>query len=129
MSLKHKLIKLIETIKLYNRSFCRCYFLCFSISMYKISIPETSKNDQMKYLLQGKVDILVFTESKMDLSVPTNQFVIQGYSNPFRFDRDRNRGGILLYISEDILIKELKQHRHPHEIEGIFVELNLRNTK
>ena len=83
----------------------------------------------MKYLLQGKVDILVFTESKMDLSFPTNQFVIQGYSNPFRFDRDRNKGGILLYISEDILINELKRHRHPHEIEGTFVELNLRKTK
>ena len=124
MSLKHKLIKLIETIKLYNRSFCRCYFLCFSISMLKISIPET-----YEIFASGEVDILVFTESKMDLSFPTNQFVIQGYSNPFRFDRDRNKGGILLYISEDILIKELKRHRHPHEIEGIFVELNLRKTK
>ena len=43
---------------------------------------------------------------------------------------DRNRKGeILLYIREDIPCKELKLHMHPHGIEGIFVEVNLRKIK
>ena len=54
------------------------------------------KFDQLKCLLQGKVDILVFTESKLDFSFPTNQFLIEGYSKPFRFGRNRNGFGILL---------------------------------
>ena len=64
----------------------------------------------------GKVDNLVLTESKLDSSFPMNQFLIQSYSKPFRFDRNRNGGGVLLYIREDISCKELKLHRHPHDI-------------
>ena len=78
---------------------------------------------------QRKVDILVFIESKLDSSFPTSQFLIEGYSNPFRFDRNRNGGGILLCISEDRPCKELKLHRHPHDIEGISVEVSLRKTR
>ena len=83
----------------------------------------------MKCLLQEKFDILVLTESKLDSSFPTNQFLIEGYSKPFRFDRNRNGGGVPLYIREDIPYKELKLHRHPHEIKGVFAEVNLRKTK
>ena len=43
-----------------------------------------SKFDQIKFRLQGKVDILVLTETKLDNSFPTNQFLIEGYSKPFR---------------------------------------------
>ena len=60
-----------------------------------------SKFDHMKSLLQEKVDILVLTETKLDNSFPTNQFVIEGYSKPFRLDRNRNGGGLLVYIRED----------------------------
>ena len=54
------------------------------------------KFDQLKFLHQGKVDILVLTESILDSSFPTNQFIIEDYSKPFRFDRNRNGGSILL---------------------------------
>ena len=74
------------------------------------------KFDQLKCVLQGKVDTLVLTESKLDYSFPTNQFLIKGHSNHFRFDRNGNAGGILLYIREDIPCKELKLNRHPHDI-------------
>ena len=80
-------------------------------------------------MLQGKIDILVLTESKLDSSFPINLFFIECYSKPFRFDRNRNRGGVLLYIREDIPWKELKLHRHPHDIEVIFAEVNLKKIK
>ena len=38
----------------------------------------------MKFLLQGKANILVLTETKPDNSFPANQFLIEGYSKPFR---------------------------------------------
>ena len=74
----------------------------------------------MKFLLQGKVDILVLTETKLDNSFPTNQFLIEGYSKPFR---------LLVYIREVIPCKELKPHSFAEDIEGIFIEINLRKCK
>ena len=62
-------------------------------------------------------------------SFPLSQFVIDGYSEPYRFDRNRNGGGVLIYIWEDIPSKLLPDHKLPHDIEGIFVELNLRKKK
>ena len=58
-----------------------------------------------------------------------NQLLIEGYSKPFRFARNRNGDGFLSYIREDIPYKELKLGRHPHDIEEIFAEVNLRKTK
>ena len=40
----------------------------------------------MKFQLQGKADILVLTEPELDNSFPKNQFLIEGYSKPFRLD-------------------------------------------
>ena len=47
-------------------------------------------------------------------------------SEPDRFDRNRNRSGILIFIGEDIPSQLLADHKLPHDTEGIFVELNLR---
>ena len=56
----------------------------------------SNKFDQLKLLVQGKVDILVITETKLDTTFPTSQFLIEGYSEPYRFNRNRNGGGILI---------------------------------
>ena len=79
--------------------------------------------------VQGTVDILIVTETKFDSTFPTSPFVIDGYSEPYRFDRNKNGGGVLIYIWEDIPRKPLADHKLTHDIEGIFVELNLRKKK
>ena len=89
----------------------------------------SNKFDQLKLLVRGKVDILVITETKLDSTFPTSQFLIESYSEPYRFDRNRNGGGVLIYVPEDIQSKPLMGHKLPHDIEGIFVELNLRKSK
>ena len=38
----------------------------------------------------------------MDDSFAIGNFVIDGYSTPYRFDRNANDGRIVLYIREDI---------------------------
>ena len=67
-----------------------------------------SKFNQTKCLLKGKDDILTITESKLDNSFRTTHFLIDSYSKPFRFDRNRNAVGVLLNVREDSLqgIKE-----------------------
>ena len=83
----------------------------------------------MKFLLQGKVNILVLTEIKLDNSFLTNQFLTEGYSKPLGQIRGRNGGGLLVYIEQDIPYKELKSHSFVEDIEGIFIEINLRKCR
>ena len=79
-----------------------------------------SKFDNLKLIIQGKIDILVITETKTDSTFPLNQFAIQGYSKPYRFDRNRNGGGVFIYVRENIPSRELKIHNTPEDIESIF---------
>ena len=58
----------------------------------------SNKFDQLKLFARGKVDILIVTETKLDSTFPSSQFPIYGYSEPYRFDINRNRGGVLIYI-------------------------------
>ena len=52
----------------------------------------------MKY-----IDVLVITETELDNSFPTLQFLVKGFAEPFRLDRNRNGGGVMIYIRDDIL--------------------------
>ena len=85
-----------------------------------------NKFDFLAPQVQGIIDILMISETKLDESFPPVQFLLDGYCDPFRFDRDGNWGGILLYIRDDIPSKLLSKNKN---IEGFFVELNLRNKK
>ena len=85
-----------------------------------------NKFDMLSDLIVGKVDILMITETKLDSSFPDSQFLIKGYSTPYRLDRNCNGGGILIYIREDIPYKAVNNKL---SIEGLFVEINLRKKK
>ena len=97
---------------------------------YQFINSIANKLDQLDSLVDRNIDVLVITETKLDESYPTAQLLIRGYSEPFRSNRNRHGGGILIYIREDIPSKELTtKHKFPDDIEGIFVEMNLRKTK
>ena len=89
----------------------------------------SDKFDNLKLITQGKIDILVITETNTDSTFPLNQFAIQGYSKPYRFDRNRNGGDVFIYVREDIPSRESKIHNTPEDIESIFIEINLIETK
>ena len=57
--------------------------------------------------VSGEVDLLMISETKIDESFPKSQFLIKGFSDPFRIDRNVHAGGILLYVREDIPTKLL----------------------
>ena len=72
---------------------------------------------------------MVISETKLDDIYPISQFHIDGYSMPYRLDRNRNDEGVIIYVREDILSKVLRKHLFPNDIEGIFVEINFRKIK
>ena len=49
-------------------------------------------------MLTRVIDISMITETKLDDTFPVSQFEIDGFSTPFRLDRNKNGGDILLYI-------------------------------
>ena len=87
------------------------------------------KFEQLKEVIGNNIDILTIQETKLDSSFPVSQFLIDGYSEPYRLDRNRNGGGVMIYVREDIPSKLLNKHTFTEAIEGIFVEVNLRKTK
>ena len=68
----------------------------------------------------------MISETKLGKSFLIGQFLMDGNSVPYRFDRNGNGGGILLYIREDIPSKILSINQN---IECFFAEINLRNKK
>ena len=80
-------------------------------------------------MVNGFVDILLITECKLDDSFPTAEFHMQGYSSPFRLDRNSYGGGILLYVREDIQAKPISNRSFDKDIEAMFVEINLKKKK
>ena len=71
----------------------------------------------------------MITETKIDDSYPSPHFIIEGFSPPFRLDRKINGGGVLIYVSDLIPCNQVEFLSRPNDVEGIFLELNLRKTK
>ena len=85
-----------------------------------------NKFESLTNIIKDRIDILMISETKLDLSFPKGQFQLHGYSEPYRLDRNGYGGGILFYIREDIPSKIIESKM---KIEGFFVELNLRRKK
>ena len=46
------------------------------------------KLDVIKIIIQDNVDIMIFSETKLDASYPMAQLMMEGFRNPFRLDRN-----------------------------------------
>ena len=88
-----------------------------------------NKFEALKIITKGNLDILIITETKLDDTFPINQFIIDGFSPPFRVDHNKNFGGVIIYVREDIPSRELKAHPCTINFEGIFFEINLKKSK
>ena len=86
-----------------------------------------NKFDILTNKVSGNVDVMVISETKLDDSFPESQFKIPGYSSPFRLDWDKNGGGIMVFVQEDITAKFLLFEDKP--IEALFIELYFRKEK
>ena len=92
-----------------------------------------NKFDQLGLLVEGKVNIIIITEPKSDSALSSSQFMMNGYSVSYRFDRKTNGTQVLINIWEGILdhipSKRLIDQKFIPDTEGLFIELNLQNNK
>ena len=88
-----------------------------------------NKFDFLKVIISSNIDILTIAETKLDDAFPTSQFMLDGFHSPFRYDRNRYGGGILVYVKHGVPAKELKEYQLPGDIECGFVEINIKKKK
>ena len=79
--------------------------------------------------MQRKVDFLAVSETKLDDSFPENQFILEGYKNPYRLDESGNSGGLLVYVNCDIPSRKLDLFKFNLGMQVMPIELNLRKQK
>ena len=87
-----------------------------------------NKFQTLKFIIDNNIDIFLISEAKLDDSFPLAQFLIKGFSAPYRFNRNSKGGGLLFYIREDMLSKILMCSFYC-DIETLIVEINLRKRK
>ena len=87
-----------------------------------------NKFELLAEAVTGNADILIVTETKIDESFPTSQFIIPGFTSPYRFDTTEDGRGILVYIREDITSKLLNISYIASGIECLGTEVNLRKV-
>ena len=64
----------------------------------------------LKEIIGNKIDILLMSETKLDDTFPLSQFILEGFTPPYRFDRTEH--------GEDLIFSG--------NIENIFVKINLK---
>ena len=88
-----------------------------------------NKFDGFSQIMSNKVDILIVAETKLDSSFRNGQFMINGFGKPIRLDVSSNSGGLLVYIRNGIISKQLKDLEIPNDIEVVPIEINIRKQK
>ena len=66
-----------------------------------------NKFDLLANQIKRNVDVLVISETKPDASFPIEYFKIQGFSTPFKGDRDQYGEGLHVFVREEIPAKHL----------------------
>ena len=66
------------------------------------------------------IDLLLVSETKLDDSFKTVQFSMISFYRPYGLDRCSNRGGLLLYITEDIPSHLLTEYKLKKNVECFF---------
>ena len=82
----------------------------------------------LKEIIGNNIDSFLVSETKLDATFPSGQFLINGYHAPFRLDRNDNGGGLLLYFRGHIPFKKITIDLRP-VLEAIVIEINLKKRK
>ena len=82
----------------------------------------------LQELIGNNIDVLLISETKLDASFPSSQFILDGFTPPYRLDRTQHGGGIMRFIREGVPSKHLNAGTS-FEIENLLVDINLRSKK
>ena len=80
-------------------------------------------------IIVDKVDIFLISETKIDGTFPTSQFLINSCSNVYRLDRNDKGGGIMLFVKDNLITFLVSGFCFSEKTEIFCVELNLRKQK
>ena len=58
-------------------------------------------------MIMHDLDVFMVPETKLDDSFAVSRFIVEGFSTPFRLDRNKNVGGIISYIRSYIIASKL----------------------
>ena len=84
-----------------------------------------NKFDFLCSKISPSLDLLLVSETKLDDSFATAQFLMSSFYKPYRSDRCSNGGGFIL----EILSRLLTEYKPPKNVECLFVEINIRKKK
>ncbi len=74
----------------------------------KFKYKQFSKFEEItKWLGSKTIDILSIQETKIDKTFPNSQFNVEGFKL-FCHDRKKGRGGIAVYVNENIVAQQKK---------------------
>ena len=85
-----------------------------------------SLRNNLKLLVKNSLDVFMVSEAKLDETFPESQFLMDGFTPPYRMDRKTNGGGTALYVREDIPSRQISFKKDDKDIKHFFVEINLR---
>ena len=88
-----------------------------------------NKFELLSFLIDGKVDIFLISETKIDRTFATSQFLMSGYSNVYRLDQNDKGEGIMLFATGNLTTFPVSGFCVPEKTEIFCVELNLRKQK
>ena len=88
-----------------------------------------NKFDLLSEIIQNKFSILAVGETKLDDTFPINQFYLHNYKSPYRLDKSKSSGGLLVYIFSDIVSKQLSEYVLPNDFQAIPFEISLKQNK
>ena len=97
--------------------------------MGSLNIASLTKHlDELKVLMANEpLDILAINESRLDISIPDFHININGY-NLIRRDRNRNGGGVCVFIRKSIEFKH-RTDLEKLELEMIALSIKKPNSK
>ena len=87
-----------------------------------------NKFSSFKDLVLKETDICLLSETKIDDSFQNSQFFAEGY-RMFRKDGNKNGGGLILYVNEDIPGKLINSYKFKEGSEIIIFEFSISNKK
>ena len=64
---------------------------------------------------------MILLETKIDESFPDAQFKIEGYSGPYRSDRNINGEGVAIYVKERFSNHRPRKFKLVNNFEGVLV--------
>ena len=87
-----------------------------------------NKFSSIPHLIDNNLDIFAIAETKLDSSFPESQFLLPGMRKPFRLDVTSRKGGLLVFVNNDIPSKYLRSF---HIFLDIYIrfEMNLKQRQ